>query len=707
MFRRFGNPLNKLPLQAVLTVPFIVQVIAVVGVVGYFSFKNGQETVNDLAFQLRGELTARILQKLQVTVEAPHIINQINTNSFLQGDINTVTGEGEHQLWQQARVFPATNLIYCAREREGAFLGVGRSDGRVGDVLAVVVANELTDRQLYYYDINTIGNRSSLRNKKNKTYDPRVRPWYKDAKAAGKPTWSKIYLDFDALLPTITAAMPVYNQTDGQLLGVCATDLILSEELNTFLKSLKIGKSGTAFIVDPSGLLIASSTKEPITVGSGENTQLLPALKSSNPLIQGTANYLFNSYRGFDNVESLQSDFSLNRKRQFLEVVRFKDERGLDWLVVLVIPEDDFMKQIHENNRTTVLLCVIALFIAIVIGLLTTKWITKPILKLNRAAKDVAKGEWNKAIELKRSDELGELSRSFSSMAYQLKDSFATLEQRVEERTLELAEANTYITELNHRLKEENLRMSAELDVVRRLQQMILPKSQELESIPELEIAGFMQPADEVGGDYYDIFYLDGVVTIGIGDITGHGLESGVLMVMTQTAVRTMGEIRESNPIRFLDTLNRTLYQNIQRMDSDRNLSLAILNYVDGRLSISGQHEETLVVRAEGTVERIDTIDLGFPIGLADEIADFISQVSIVLNPGDGIVLYTDGITEAMDSNLKQYGIERLCDLIGQNWWRAVEDIKTIIIDDLRQYIGTQKPFDDITLVILKRKLPL
>ncbi|HBL10770.1 MAG TPA: hypothetical protein DD379_05080, partial [Cyanobacteria bacterium UBA11162] len=143
---------------------------------------------------------------------------------------------------------------------------------------------------------------------------------------------------------------------------------------------------------------------------------------------------------------------------------------------------------------------------------------------------------------------------------------------------------------------------------------------------------------DEVGGDYYDVLDTDGVVTIGIGDVTGHGLESGILMVMAQTAVRTLKEIREQDPVRFLDTLNRTIYKNVQRMNSDKNLTLAILNYSNGRISISGQHEETLVVRKGGEIERIDTMDLGLPIGLDENIADLISHITVELELGDGIV---------------------------------------------------------------------
>jgi CHASE2 domain-containing sensor protein/serine phosphatase RsbU (regulator of sigma subunit) len=286
----------------------------------------------------------------------------------------------------------------------------------------------------------------------------------------------------------------------------------------------------------------------------------------------------------------------------------------------------------------------------------------------------------------------------------QLEDYAATLEAKVKARTAALADANAEIVQLNQKLQADNQRMGAELELVRQMQQMILPRPEELAAIAELDIAGYMEPADEVGGDYYDVLQEEGVVTVGIGDVTGHGLESGILMIMTQTAVRTLQEIRETDPVRFLDSLNRTIYKNVQRMNSEKNLSLVILNYAQNRVSISGQHEEILVVRTEGTVERIDTLDLGFPIGLDEEIADFISQTRVTLGPGDGVVLYTDGITEARNLQRQQYQLERLCQVICRNWHHPAEAIKEAVIGDLRQYIGTQKIGDDITLLVLKQR---
>ncbi len=281
---------------------------------------------------------------------------------------------------------------------------------------------------------------------------------------------------------------------------------------------------------------------------------------------------------------------------------------------------------------------------------------------------------------------------------------YRTLEQKVEERTAQLADAYREITQLNERLKAENMRMAAELDITRRLQQMILPKQEELHQIPELDIAGFMQPADEVGGDYYDVLQKDGQVKIGIGDVTGHGLESGVLMIMVQTAVRTLMEVEETDPKKLLHALNRTIYNNVQRMNSDKNLTLALLDCCQGTLRLSGQHEEMIVVRSGGKVERIDTMDLGFPIGLEADIGDFIAHTEVRLNPGEVAVLYTDGITEAENQDGVRYGLDRLIEAVSRNWHLSAAQIKQAVIDDLRRHIGEQKVFDDITLVVLKQK---
>jgi sigma-B regulation protein RsbU (phosphoserine phosphatase) len=300
------------------------------------------------------------------------------------------------------------------------------------------------------------------------------------------------------------------------------------------------------------------------------------------------------------------------------------------------------------------------------------------------------------------------LPKPFNSVLLKARIGACLEKKRLRDREMlylaQLAQANQEIMTLNERLQAENLRLSAELEVTRRLQQMMLPKEKELSQINGIEIAGFMEPADEVGGDYYDVIQHDGRVKIGIGDVTGHGLESGVLTIMVQTAIRTLIENNETDSKKFLEVLNRTIYKNVQRMNSEKNMTLSLVDYEEGKVSLSGQHEEAIIVRSDGNIERIDTIDLGFPLGLEENIADFVTQTQIHLNSGDVMILYTDGITEAENELTEQFGLEKLCEVVRQNRQQSASEIRKIAIDTLRQHIGTQKIYDDITLIILKQK---
>jgi sigma-B regulation protein RsbU (phosphoserine phosphatase) len=354
----------------------------------------------------------------------------------------------------------------------------------------------------------------------------------------------------------------------------------------------------------------------------------------------------------------------------------------------------DIPRLAYQRGQQNLFYLVISLLISglvfgVVVLLALEKWV---LLRLDSLSTQV------KHIDFK--------DRNFFIMHVRMdgKDEFSLLANAINDMLEALQMAQVEIMALNESLKEENLRMSAELKVTRRLQQMILPKPEELLKIADLDISGFMEPAEEVGGDYYDVLEHNGRVILGIGDVTGHGLESGMLMLMVQMAVRTLLACEVTDLKTFLSILNQVLYANIQRMNTDKNLSLLLLDRQGSVLRVAGQHEEVLVVRRGGLVERIDTFELGFTIGLEEDIANFIEPVNVRLQPGDGVVLYTDGITEAESPNGELYGIERLCKVISNHWSLPASQIQQAVINNILQHIDTQKIFDDITLLVLKKK---
>ncbi len=328
----------------------------------------------------------------------------------------------------------------------------------------------------------------------------------------------------------------------------------------------------------------------------------------------------------------------------------------------------------------------LGLLIATLLGRSLQGTITEPVFHIRDTMKAVSLHEdYSLRAEKRSADELGELIDGFNNM-------LCGIEKRDQE-----------ILSLNRRLHEENRRMGAELEVTRKIQQMVLPKPSELQAIKELDIAGYMLPADEVGGDYYDVLHHDGRIKIGIGDVTGHGLESGVVMLMVQTAVRTLLMNNVTDAESFIQVVNSTIFGNVQRMASDKNLTLSLLDYQQGRLRFTGQHEDILIARTGGRIECIDTCDYGFMIGLVPDIQEFVACSDVYLNIGDSLVLYTDGITEARNMRNELYGVQRLSDVVAQYWQASATDIQDAVINDVHHFAGEKAFIDDITLLIIKR----
>jgi PAS domain S-box-containing protein len=275
-------------------------------------------------------------------------------------------------------------------------------------------------------------------------------------------------------------------------------------------------------------------------------------------------------------------------------------------------------------------------------------------------------------------------------------------QEAVEEASGAKSKLLAEIRSLNEQLKQDNTRMSAELEVTQRLQQMMLPRDEDVRKMASLDISGFMEPAAEVGGDYYDVVFKGGGVFLGIGDVTGHGLESGVIAIMVQTAVRTLLASRQYESRQFFNVLNRVIYDSVRRMNCDRNLTLSLLHYQDSFVTISGQHEEVLIVRSNGVLERHDTLNLGFPLGLEEDIAGLIGEVKVPLRSGDVMVLYTDGITEAVNCTGVTFGIERLSEAVRRSHAQSADSICEAVLISLRKYIGSQHLLDDISLLVIK-----
>ncbi len=501
----------KIPLRLVLVVPFVLQIFAAVGLTGWFSVRNGQKAIEELANKLMEKVAINVEQRVHAYADTPHTFLQINLAAIRAGTLNLKDySEIQQNLWYQTQISPAVPYIYYGSE-EGEFVGVWREpDGGVTFRIRTEVS--APERDIYLLDDR--GNLGELI--KTHEYDPRDRPWYKAAVKAGKPTWSPIYPFAEPSYLGITSVAPIYDR-DGKLEGVLATDLTLSD-IEQFLRKLEVSKSGKVTIIERSGELVASSsTEEELFMKTDGKQKRLKATESKELLIREAVKILEQKYQNLDGIENSASlVFDIEGKRHFLQVSPLRDGRGLDWLVVIAIPEADFMEQIEANTRTTILLCVAALVIATLLSCLTANWIGKPIQDLSEASAKLAlaarslSGEsngdnLNSEIKVSSIGELALLAESFKKMAEKLKTSFGQLEQYshlqeeiVAERTRDLQKEIEERKLLGEKLQTSDMKMRALFEamtdvvlVVDRAGSVeVIPTNTTLLYAPEIDVIG-------------------------------------------------------------------------------------------------------------------------------------------------------------------------------------------------------------------------
>ncbi|NES70892.1 MAG: HAMP domain-containing protein, partial [Okeania sp. SIO2D1] len=247
--------------------------------------------------------------------------------------------------------------------------------------------------------------------------------------ATGKAGWGEIFRSLIDQRVEIMATQPVIDNDDNAIALVTAT--LTFSQLHDFLKRLKISKSGEAFILNRYGQLIASSaTSEPFIQDNGD-LELIDASNSNDLLVNSASKHLKDRFEDLNQIQSnLLLNFDIDGQQQFLQVVPFNDQYGLDWLILVVIPEADFTERIHGNTRITIALCFIALIIAIIFGLFSCELIIKPVKNLKQAATSISIGKWEQRVKEVPIEELAVLAQGFNQMTEQLKKTFVELENK-------------------------------------------------------------------------------------------------------------------------------------------------------------------------------------------------------------------------------------------------------------------------------------
>jgi serine phosphatase RsbU (regulator of sigma subunit) len=346
--------------------------------------------------------------------------------------------------------------------------------------------------------------------------------------------------------------------------------------------------------------------------------------------------------------------------------------------VIYRVNYDNLQKRLISQGVTLLAILCAALAISVLVAYILSLVVTKPILKLNTTVKEIASGNFDKRVQIKSQDEVGELAGSVNQMAEDL---------------TKAVEAKVYKS-----------RVEKELELAKKIQENLLPKS--IPEVKGLDISGTVIPATEIGGDVYDTLTDEsGNLLTYVGDVTGHGVPAGILSAISNSIIVSL---HEDKLITIANTLNKILKT---KATPNMFITAAFARYQPTKPNnltyLSAGHEQLIHYKAN--TQKAEMLPSGgIALGMFPDVSKLLKdQIVEDFEPGDIIIMYSDGIPEAWKNEEETYGFDRLVETLEKSAKSSesssAEQIKESILADIHNFTGDYEQKDDITLLVLKR----
>jgi two-component sensor histidine kinase len=437
-----------IPIRILLLLLTLAPLAAVVTIFGVLTFRTGRESVHYLTGRVAVEASQRVELYVLEFLRSTQLINTLNTQDARRGHLDL---SGQHEMEEHFRrqisIFPQVSSIYFGNAA-GGLVGAGVEEG----TRYVTGTEEFTAGTFYKRQVPA---NPDLEEGVTLTaipgFDARNRDWYTGAVSAGTATWSEAYVLFTGHDMAIAASRPVYNP-DGSVRGVFAVDVFLSQ-LSDYLADLHVAEDYVCYIVDTSGLIIASSTDFALMPSAGSSDSALgeriPVSGHPSPQIRESAQAIFTSRSDMTTTE-------ISGRRYIVTRNIVEESYAPEWGIVVAIPEAQYLGGLIDTFRVAIVVAALSGLIVLVIVFRLSWGVTQPVFRLIEVLDRGEKDQRPFVAERSRVRELDHLIDSFLAMTYQLYSTMDRLNAEIAERTV-------LIRELNHRTKNNMNVISAML----------------------------------------------------------------------------------------------------------------------------------------------------------------------------------------------------------------------------------------------------
>ena len=517
----------------------------------------------------------------------------------------------------------------------------------------------------YYY---RSGDSLIYENIGNDSYQYFYWDWYQIPKELGKAFWTEPYYDEGGgNILMCTYSVPFFKKSEGikEFTGIITVDISL-KWLEKLMSKIKLFDNGYAFLISGNGTLITHPIEDLVlnqTIFSLAEERNLPELREiGRDMIKGNSNFV--SYTSI-----------VTGKEGWIFYAPLKSN---GWSMAMVVPSDELFCDLHSLNRKLLILGCIGIILLLFLIILISHRLTKPLTKLAKITQTIGSGNFNTGIQVcNASKEIVQLANSINQMQLELKN---------------------YIKNLKDTTAAKE-KIESELKIAHDIQQGIIPKI--FPPFPEredIDLYAVLNPARDVGGDLYDFFFIDDCkICFAIGDVSGKGVPASLFMAITRTLLRSK-TTKTSSAKEVVNELNVELCQGNEN-SMFVTFFLGILDTNTGIVEFcNAGHNYPYIIRNDDKIECIEETH-GTPIGIFEDINYKSGTFQLFKN--DSLVLYTDGITEAMNIDNNLYGDERLIKLLDNSKDHHPRVITKTIVDDVNIFVGAAEQSDDITILIL------